>query len=222
MEDKKLLEKLRRLGYPLLEVQDPLDVNMALADVVKSKNARFLEGFPVMLANAAKEDSFDFLQVRSLLAQNQAREVLHDLFLLSFALYKANDLYFDWVKAYEAKLKPKDKAKLNAFVSSLSSGLEVKVGSYRLNVERLKGVLHNYLTGESKEVKDLSAKHEEMSLEFSLSQVFSPKQKELFKKKLKGEVLTKTEREYFSRSVRKKVSALANEELHRLAQKVYK
>jgi hypothetical protein len=49
---------------------------------------------------------------------------------------------------------------------------------------------------------------------------FSPKQKELFQKKLKGELLTKTEKEYFSRTVKKKVAALANPELHRLAQKL--
>lgn len=50
--------------------------------------------------------------------------------------------------------------------------------------------------------------------------MFSPKQKELFKKKLEGLPLTKTEREYYSWSVKKKVSALANAELHRLAQRL--
>jgi hypothetical protein len=220
MGNKQLLEKLRSLGYPLLEVQEPLEVNTALADVVKSKNARFLEGFPVMLANAAKQEGFNYAKLRSLLVKHEARDVLERLFLLSLAMYKANDLYFDWVKEYEAKFTTKDKASLNTLMSSLNSSPEVKVGAYRLNVERLNNAFHHYLAGESKEVKDLSAKHEGMSLEFSLSQVFSPKQKELFKKKLKGEVLTKTEREYFSRSVRKKVSALANEQLHRLAQKV--
>jgi len=63
-------------------------------------------------------------------------------------------------------------------------------------------------------------KHEELSLEYALSQMFSPKQKELFKKKLEGLLLTKTEKEYYSRTVKKKVVALANTELHRLAQKL--
>ena len=43
---------------------------------------------------------------------------------------------------------------------------------------------------------------------------------ELFKKKLDGVPLTKTEREYYSRSVKKKVVALANPDLHRLALKL--
>jgi hypothetical protein len=34
--------------------------------------------------------------------------------------------------------------------------------------------------------------------------MFSPKQKELFKKRLEGLPLTKTEQEYYSRSVKKK------------------
>ena len=36
-------------------------------------------------------------------------------------------------------------------------------------------------------------KYEEYSLAFALSQMFSPKQKELFKKRLEGLPLTKTE-----------------------------
>jgi hypothetical protein len=48
-----------------------------------------------------------------------------------------------------------------------------------------------------------------------------PKQKELFKKKLKGLPLTKTEREYYSRTVKKKVVALANAELHSLSKKIW-
>ena len=78
----------------------------------------------------------------------------------------------------------------------------------------------NYFTLEANETKTMLDRSDELSLEFSLSQVFSPKQKELFKKKLKGASLTKTEKEYFSRSVKKTVMALSNPELHRLAQKV--
>jgi len=63
-------------------------------------------------------------------------------------------------------------------------------------------------------------RHNHFSLEFALSQVFSPKQKELFKKKLEGLPLNKTEQEYYSRTVKKKVVALANSELHEMARKL--
>jgi hypothetical protein len=73
---------------------------------------------------------------------------------------------------------------------------------------------------ESKEVKNFSDKRDELSLEFALSEIFPPKQKDLFLRKLKGDKLTKTEREYFSRTVKKRATALANSQLHELAQKV--
>ena len=63
-------------------------------------------------------------------------------------------------------------------------------------------------------------KYQEFSMEYALSQIFSPKQKELFNKKLEGSPLTKTEKEYYSRTVKKKVVALANSELHNLSRKL--
>ena len=50
-----------------------------------------------------------------------------------------------------------------------------------------------------------------------LFKLFSPKQKELVLKKYNGEPLTKTEQEYYSRVVKKKIGALANSELRRIA-----
>ena len=54
-------------------------------------------------------------------------------------------------------------------------------------------------------------------LNLHLSTLFPPKQKELVLKKLKGEPLSKTEKEYFSRVVKKKLEALANSELRKIA-----
>jgi len=47
--------------------------------------------------------------------------------------------------------------------------------------------------------------------------MFTLKQKNLIKKKPAGSVLNKTEREYFSGGVKKRLKALANAELHQLA-----
>jgi len=61
---------------------------------------------------------------------------------------------------------------------------------------------------------------EEFGLEYSLSQIFSPGQKDLVLKKLRREKFSKTENEYFSRVVKKKLLALADPELHRLARRL--
>ncbi len=59
MVKKELLENLNRLGFSLMETKDDFDVNKTLAEVVKSKDTRLWEGFPVLLANAAQEFSFN-------------------------------------------------------------------------------------------------------------------------------------------------------------------
>lgn len=74
-----------------------------------------------------------------------------------------------------------------------------------------------YFEKDAEKARQRKVSYDELSLEYALSQVFSPKQKELFRKKLDGQPLTKTEKEYYSRTVKKKLAALANAELHRLA-----
>ncbi len=139
------------------------------------------------------------------------------MLLLSLALFQHYHLSFGWSNRLKKTFSQQD---LDRLKKSLSQGNRVSVGNRRLDPSRLKQAFNNYFEQDAEKTRRLKEKHEELSLEYALSQLFSPKQKELFQKKLKGEVLNKTEKEYYSRTVRKKVSALANPELHRLAQKL--
>ena len=112
------------------------------------------------------------------------------------------------------------KKEYEVFVSLLKKNYNFSVNGYEMSGQRLKSTFNNYFTNTHSNFSDLLSAKEEFGLEYALSQVFSPKQKELFLKKLKGEKLTKTDKEYFSRAVKKKVLALANSELHRLSQKL--
>ena len=58
MDNQKLLNSLSKLGFPMFEPSEELDVNETLAEVVKSHDSRLWEGFPVLLSNAA--DSYQF------------------------------------------------------------------------------------------------------------------------------------------------------------------
>ncbi|MBW2452635.1 MAG: hypothetical protein JRF07_09820, partial [Deltaproteobacteria bacterium] len=69
-----------------------------------------------------------------------------------------------------------------------------------LDPERVKGLFKLYYEQKAEKDRRRKDRYDEFSLEYALSQVFSPKQKELFEKKLEGESLTKTEQEYFSRT----------------------
>jgi hypothetical protein len=59
-----------------------------------------------------------------------------------------------------------------------------------------------------------------MQLELALSYFFTPKKKDILKKRLRGDVLTKTENEYFSRVVNKRLKALSNNALHNYVKSV--
>jgi len=219
MVDQKLLDNLNLLGFQLMETRADVDVNKTLAEVVKSKDTRLWEGFPVLLANAARDYNFDYNQVQQSLTKKEQQD-FRTLLLLSLALFQHYHLSFAWSNRLKKAFSNQELGRLKKFKKSLSQGDSVSVGNRRFDPSRLKQAFNNYFEKDAEKTRRLKEKHEELSLEYALSQLFSPKQKELFQKKLKGEVLNKTEKEYYSRRVKKKVAALANPELHRLAQKL--
>ena len=97
---------------------------------------------------------------------------------------------------------------------------EIEIDEYSLDLCLMATVLHDFEEAAKAHTVYERLSQLGLSLEYALSQVFSPKQKELFKKRLEGLPLTKTEKEYYSRTVKKKVVALANPELHRMAQRL--
>ena len=221
MSNKNLLKRVSKLGYPLFENEEALDANVTLADVVKSKDLRLWEGFPVLLANSGEKGLFDYDKVKWHLKKKPFNKLyLASLAVMSLALYKALNLKFSWaVKLY--KSLPKDKKKeLDVLYRKLKNDLDFKVGEQVMSAQRVKNTFNNYFREAQARLNNLLSMKEEAALEYSLSQVFSPKQKELFFKKLRREKLSKTEKEYFSRVVKKKALALANPELHRLAQRL--
>ncbi len=220
MDKKDLLKQLDRLGFPLVEVSADFDVNQTLAEVVKSKDMRLWEGFPVLLANAAQEYSFNYGQVLNSLTDLEEQKDFNTLLLLSLSLYQYFHLSFSWAKRLKQKCSDEDHDNLKQLGKSLAHGGLFSFRNKQFHTSRLEGTFNNYFKKDAEKTRQFKEKHEDFSLEYALSQLFSPKQKELFRKKLNGEPLSKTEREYYSRTVKKKVSALANPELHRLAQKL--
>ena len=222
MVNKKLFENLDRLGFSLMEPKEDFNANKTLAEVVKSKDTRLWEAFPVLLANAAHEYSFDNDQILKNLIKREDHENFQNLLLLSLALYQYYHLSFVWSNQLKKQLSDQDAVRLQKFRNNIAHGDVFYVGKKRFIPDRLFEIFNNYFEKDAEKTKQLKEKYEDLSLEYALSQLFSPKQKELFKKKLNGEPLNKTEREYYSRAVKKKVSALANPDLHRLAQKLMK
>jgi hypothetical protein len=221
MDKDNLLKRLASLGFPFLEVEKDEEANSTLADLVESHDLRLWEGFPVVLANSAEKGLFDYDEVEEHLKSHSDKLNLGLLVLYSLALYKTLGLKFTWWDKLYALFGNKDaKQQYENYLVALKNNRDLAVYNGVMSDQRVKTTFDNYFRQTQAHLDDLLSVKEVMGVEYSLSQVFSPKQKELFLKKLRSEKLTKTEKEYFSRVVKKRVLALANPELHRLAQKL--
>ncbi len=220
MKNENLLRRLSKLGFPLFEPEEVQDANATLADVVRSKDLRLWEGFPVVLASSAEKELFNYDMTKEYLKEPFEKLYLDSLVVVALALYEALNLKFSWAEGLYKSLSPNQKKEFGTCFEKLKKNENLEVAGQVISSQRLKSVFNNYFAQAQSKLSDLLSVKEEHSLEYSLSQVFSPKQKELFLKKLRREKLSKTEKEYFSRVVKKKVLALANSELHRLSRKL--
>ena len=221
MKREDLVFNLARLGYSLVtpEVQEveAEQVVDLLAELVDSKDLRLVEGFPVVLANCAQRGmNLDF---EALLAKykprSRKRQNLEKLLLLSSDLLTQEGL--DQPSGLE-EVKKSLKTKYDDLLANEVVTLGAKTS---LSTERLRNTLRRYSstleTSRSTRKREKDKQRRSFQLNYFLSTLFSPKQKELVLKKLNGEPLNKTEKEYFSRTVKKKLEALNNSEVRKVA-----
>jgi hypothetical protein len=221
MKREDLVLNLGRLGYSLVtpepqEVGEDQVVEL-LAELVDSKDLRLVEGFPVVLANCAQRDmNVDFI---ALLAKykprSRKRQNLEKLLLLTSDLLTQEGL---------AKPKGLEKVKKSfetKYGDLLANDVLTLDATTALSTERLRNTLRRYSstleTSRSARKREKDKQRRSFQLNYFLSTLFSPKQKELVLKKLNGEPLNKTEKEYFSRTVKKKLEALNNREVRKVA-----
>lgn len=220
-DDAYLLSAMSEYGYSLLQPDRMPDPNDLLAALSQSADVRVLEGFPVVLATALEKrrDAVNLEAAESSLKDAPARERFEKLAALSFYLFGVFGFEELKQRDYSARL---DRAKLlDELRDAAEHNRPLAVGSKTVDLGRVKRTFLNYFV-HSRNVQDSESKtrlREDFRREYYLSLFFAPKQRDLLQKKLRGEALTKTEREYFSRVVKKKLLALADPDLHRLAQK---
>jgi hypothetical protein len=219
MQRPDLMEKLSALGVPMFEPTQNMDVNEVLADVVQSHDLRLWEAFPALLANGAEKHGFAPERVEAFLPEGEQGH-LHRLLALSSAMYAYSHVKFPWSGRLTVYLSADDKVRAAEWKKCLAKNRPVTWDAVELDPERLKNSFSLYFKRVAEEARRVERKNKEFALSFALSQVFSPKQMELFKKKCEGLPLTKTEQEYYSRVVKKKVAALANSELHNMARRL--
>lgn len=220
MENKDFLKRISKLGFPLFEVDKEIKVNETISEVIKNQNIRLWEGFPIIFANANRDHLFEFEKCNKLLTNKKECAIFVDLILISLSLYKYFRLKFVWEKALLNKINENDRKKIKLFFKCFKNNNYFKVSQKNLDPKRIKRIFENYYEEEESNIEMINKTNNELALEYALSQIFTPKQKEIFLKRLRGKKLTKTEREYFYRVVKKKAVALTNQDLQRLAQQI--
>lgn len=141
------------------------------------------------------------------------RQNLEKLLLISAAIFKKKNLKSPGnLDKIAASLKPKYGDLILSGEFQLSSGMIV-------SIQDLENYLNSYLSGrlQFRGNRDQIGYSESKTLNVYLDRLFSAKQKELVLKKRDGIAFTKTEREYYSRVVRKKLEAIASEEVGEIA-----
>jgi hypothetical protein len=211
MRKEDLVFSLRRLGYPLVtpETREPEEKQVLelLDGLVDSGDPRLVEGFPVVLANCAQRGmNLDFGTLLSRYKPNsRKRKDMEKLLLVSFDLLTREGL--DMPKGSEKVLAPL-KAEYGDLLTNEVVTLFNKVS---LSTERLRNTLRRYTTNletsRATRRKEKDKQRSSFQRNYYLSALFPPKQKELVLKKLHKEPLNKTEQEYFSRTVKKKLKA---------------
>ena len=226
MKKEDLIEALADLGYPLISAGKSRitakKIKEVLGGLASSDESRLIEGFPVILANCAHKGLS--LNTRALLSsyamKSQKRQNLEKLLLISSELLNQEKLQQpEGLDRLAGSLRKKYGDLLSGEIVTLGMGVTLSTNRLQNTLRRYAASLEN---SKSAQEKTMLRQQQSFQLHMHLSTLFSPKQKELVLKKLNGESLTKTEQEYYSRVVRKKLEALTNSELRKIATKLSK
>ncbi|MFO7599926.1 MAG: hypothetical protein R6X27_08975, partial [Candidatus Desulfacyla sp.] len=151
---------------------------------------------------------------------SQQSETIQKFLLITLSLLKEENLPLPAGSIdQETLLKKRWGDLVSSHVLELGNGIS-------LQINRLREVFRQF-AGQPPEAQPVRIEEEQGAvtppppqIHRHLRLLFSAKQEELILKKLNGEPLTKTEREYYSRVVKKKLKALADKNLQELASRL--
>ena len=220
LESNEDSEKALTIFYSLLKDSEQKRINdnqiiLILDALANAADGGLVVRFPAVLAICARRGLV--LNYQALFSRypetNPKRQNLEKLLLASAIVFNLQGLeppinlteIADSLKSKYSNLLSKGKFQLSNGSHITLQDLQHALKAY--TADRLKSQAHQNKT-------QLSPPE---ALDVYLDRLFSAKQKELVFKKREGRGLTKTEREYFSRIIRKKLEAIANEEVVGLA-----
>jgi hypothetical protein len=128
------------------------------------------------------------------------------------------------LKKIASSLKAKYGTLLSAKMLPLSSGISISMrdiqNTLRDYTAKTKDAMTAFKQGKLEQEPTRDILNRSADLQVHLRRLFSSKQKDLVFKKLNRKPFTKTEREYYSRVVRKKLASIANSEVSCIANRL--
>jgi len=226
MKREDLVSNLSSFGYRLVSPEThrnkTYEAFELLEELVDSEDPRLVEGFPVVLANCAYQGlKLDFNALLSRQKFGSRRK--EDLELL---LLVSSDLLTQQGLNQPGNLERFSKTLKTKYGDLLSNDVVTLGNKVSLSTVRLRNTLKRYtteiLTSRTTREREKGRQRRSFQLNYYLSILFAPKQKELVLKMYHGEPLNKTEQEYFSRKVKKKLEAMTNKDVMKVAKALTK
>jgi hypothetical protein len=226
MKREDLVSNLSSFGYTLVSPERHRNKKYGalelLEELVDSEDPRLVEGFPVVLANCAHQGlNLDFSVFLSRQKPGSRKQQALELLLLV-----SSDLLRQQGLDQPGNLESFSKTLKTKYGDLLSNDVVPLGNKVSLSTERLRNTLKRYtteiVTSRTTRKREKDRQRRSFQLNYYLSTLFAPKQKELVLKKYHGESLNKTEQEYFSRRVKKKLEAITNKDVMRVAKALTK
>ena len=153
------------------------------------------------------------------------KQNLEKLLLLTDELFELEGIAAPQnLKKIVSPLKAKYGSLLSARLLSLNSGLSISIrtaqNTLRDYTAKIKNAIPAPKPGKISSERKHAIPQRSAGLDACLDRLFSPKQKDLVFKKLNRQSFTKTEREYYSRVVRKKLQAIADTQVNNIAKQL--
>lgn len=225
-DKEKLTDELAEYGYTLMKPKSVRSGEDLLKNLLKQNDARLLEGFPVVLANLLRENGALRWEGKEWKPGDEfsqkAEHRLAVMLALSYFLFTLFGLEKEsGTRTYRLLRRCKGWAddSLKEVRGAFEKSEAVKMDEVELSTERLKNNFRNYVVL-ARESEEGRKKRRALEFDLLLSELFTAKQKELMNKVAQNKPLTKTEREYFYRVVKKRLKALADERVHQMAREL--
>jgi hypothetical protein len=221
----QLLDQLTHYGYSLLTPQVTVSPDKVLESLLRQDDARLLEGFPVVLAGALAGENVFAWENRAWVPQKAFSSKMAErwVFLMALSLLLSR-LFGVETQVQDRAMKllrkyPEGEKILKGLEKEFSGSGTVVSGGLKVSLDRLKNSFRDYRVQQSSS-GERQEQREALEFELLLSELFTARQKELLSKRRAGKPMSKIEREYYYRVVKKRLKALADDRLHQLARQL--